>query len=50
MASNIKAYLNNVTVMAETIRDISPDTDRGREIINLCNDIIEEIDRIEMIS
>ena len=48
MAPSMKAYLNNVMAMAEIIRDISPDTERGGEIINLCNDIIEELDRIEI--
>ena len=48
MHPSMKAYLNNVMVMAETIRDIAPDTSRGRNIANLGNDIIEEIDRIEI--
>ena len=48
MGSNIKAYLNNIMRMVETIRDVTPDTERGEEIVNLCNDIMEEIDLIEV--
>jgi len=44
----MKAYLNNVMVIAETIRDIAPDTLRGRNIANLGSDIIEELDRVEI--
>ena len=48
MAPNMKIYLNNVMTISKTIRDIAPDTPRGKSIANLSNDIIEELDRIEI--
>jgi len=48
MESNIKAYLNNIMTIVGMIKDICPDTERGEEIANLCNNIIEELDLMEM--
>ena len=48
MKSNIKAYLNDIMTIIGMIKNICPGTGRGEEIANLCNNILEELDLMEM--